>query len=95
MPAIFQPRFAKKNQLSTLSQVNSDHRLLCRDSYKGVDRALTSDESRLHKIIIIIRENIILPTVVLTTVISPTLFCLLRRRNDNDDAGLGSPAGLG
>jgi len=31
----------------------SDHRLLWRDSYKDVDRALTPDESILHKIIII------------------------------------------
>jgi len=32
----------------------SDHRLLWWDSYNDVDRALTSDESKLHKIIIII-----------------------------------------
>jgi len=31
----------------------SDHRLLWRDSYKGVECALTPDESILHKVIII------------------------------------------
>jgi len=31
----------------------SDHKLLWQDSYKGVDRALTPNESILHKIIII------------------------------------------
>jgi len=53
-------------------------------------------------------ENVILPTVVLTTVVLPTTvrllpFCLLSRRNgdsdsdgnNGDDEGLGSPAGLG
>jgi len=56
MPAIFQPRTAKKiNKAPSVRVIVicSDHRLLWRDSYKGVDRTLTSDESILHKIIII------------------------------------------
>jgi len=56
MPAIFQLRIAKKiNQAPSVRVIVicSDHRLLWRDSYKGVDRALTPDESILHKIIII------------------------------------------
>jgi len=32
----------------------SDHRLLWQDSFKGVGRAITQDESILHKIIFII-----------------------------------------
>jgi len=56
MPAIFQPQIAKNNQPGTLSQGNSnlsDHRLLLRDSHKGIDHALTPDESLLPKIIFI------------------------------------------
>jgi len=51
MPAIFQPRIAKKiKQASSVRVIVicSDHRLLWRDSYKGVDHALTPDESILH-----------------------------------------------
>jgi len=45
----------KKNQLGTLSQgISNNHKLLWRDSYKGVDPALTPDESILPKIIIIL-----------------------------------------
>jgi len=33
-----------------------DHRLLCQDSFKGVDRALTLSEPILHNIIIIDRK---------------------------------------
>jgi len=57
MPAIFQPRIAKKiNKAPSVRVIVicSDHRLLWQDSYKGVDRALTPDDSILHKIIIII-----------------------------------------
>jgi len=49
MPAIFQPRIAVR-----VIVICSDHKPLWRDSYKGVDRALTPDESIMHKIIIII-----------------------------------------
>jgi len=62
MPAIFQPWIAKKiNQAPSVRVIVicSDHRLLWRDSYKGVDRALTPDESILHKIIIIIIIRVI------------------------------------
>jgi len=57
MPTIFNPRWQK--ELTMVSSVRviivcSDHRLLWRDSFKGVDHALTSDESVPHKIIIII-----------------------------------------
>jgi len=40
-----------------------DHRHLWRDSYKGVDGTLTSNESVLHKIIIIIDLILILENV--------------------------------
>jgi len=43
----------KKNQQGWIIVICSDHRLLWRDSYKGVDWVLTSDESSLHKIIIL------------------------------------------
>jgi len=50
----------QNNQLGTLRQGNSnDHRLLWRDSYKVVDRALTSEETILHKI-----SNIIIDTKI-------------------------------
>jgi len=59
MPAIFQPRI-EKNKLQAPSVRTivtfSDHQLLSRDSYEGVDRALTPDESILSKIIIIIKS---------------------------------------
>jgi len=59
MPAIFQRQITKKNQPSLRVMVICyDHRLLQRDSYKGVGCASTLPESILHKIIIII---IILP----------------------------------
>jgi len=57
VPAIFQPKIAKKiNQAPSGREIVicCDHRLLWRDSYKGVDHALTPDESILQKIIIII-----------------------------------------
>jgi len=57
MPAIFKPRIAKKiNKAPSVRVIVicSDHRLLWRDSYKDADRALTPDESILHKIMIII-----------------------------------------
>jgi len=60
MPAISPPQIAKKidNALSVrVIVICSDHKLLWRDSYKGVDRALTPDESILHKIIITINEK--------------------------------------
>jgi len=49
----------QKNQQGILSHDNSNlqgPRLLLQESYKGVDRALTPDESILHKIIIIIKQ---------------------------------------
>jgi len=57
MPPFFQPRIAKKINMAPSVRVIvicSDPRLLWRDFYKGVDRALTPDESILHNIIIII-----------------------------------------
>jgi len=56
MPAIFQPQIAKrinKTPSVRVIVIFSDHKLLWRDSFKDVDFALTSDESILHKIIII------------------------------------------
>jgi len=60
MPAIFQPQMANKfNNTSSITVIVicSDHRLLRQDSYKGLDCALTSIESILHKIIIIIKVH--------------------------------------
>jgi len=57
MPAIFQPRIAKKINKALSVRVIvicSGHKLLWPDSYKGVGRASTLTESILHKIIIII-----------------------------------------
>jgi len=57
MPAIFQPRIAKKINYAPSVRVIlicCDHKLLWRDSCKCVDHALTLDESTLHKVIIII-----------------------------------------
>jgi len=57
MPAIFQPQIAKKiNKAPSVRVIVicSDHRLLWRDSYKGVGGSSTSPDSILHKIIIII-----------------------------------------
>jgi len=54
MPAIFQTWIAKKiNKAHSVRVIVicSDQRLLWRDSYKDVDNGLTSDESKLHKII--------------------------------------------
>jgi len=57
MPTIFQPRIAKKINKALSVRVIvicSGHKLLWRDSYKGVGCTSTSPESVLHKIIIII-----------------------------------------
>jgi len=58
----FKPLVAKNQNKAPSGRVIvicNDHRLLWRDSYKGVDRALTRDDSILHKIItvIILGEN--------------------------------------
>jgi len=56
MPAIFQPRIAKKINKALSVRVLvicSGYKLLWRDFYKGVGRASISPESKLHKIIII------------------------------------------
>jgi len=45
MPAIFKPQIAKKHPQSGVIVICSDRKLLWRDSYKGVGRALTSLES--------------------------------------------------
>jgi len=57
MPGIIQPQFAKKiNEALSVRVIVicSDHKLLWRDSYKGVGCASTLPESILHKIIIIV-----------------------------------------
>jgi len=57
LPAIFQPRIAKKINKALSVRVIvicSDHKFLWRHSYKGVDRTSTSPGSILHKIIIMI-----------------------------------------
>jgi len=56
MPAIFHPRIAKNIKVPSVRvrKICSDHRLLRWDSDKDVDCVLTSPESILHKIIIII-----------------------------------------
>jgi len=57
MPAIFQPRIAKKINKALSVRVIvicSGHKLLWRDSYKDVGCASTLPESILHKIMIII-----------------------------------------
>jgi len=56
----FYPRFQKINQQGTLTQGKNnfiDHRLLWRVSCTDVDRALTLNESILHKLFIIIIIN--------------------------------------
>jgi len=56
MPAIFQPQIEKiltKTPLVRVIVICSDYRLLRPVSNEGVDRALTSPESKLRKIIII------------------------------------------
>jgi len=56
MPAIFQPRIAKKINKALSDReivICSGHKLLWRDSDKGVGCASTLPESILHKIIII------------------------------------------
>jgi len=56
MPAIFKPRFAKKINKALSVRVMvicSDHKLLWRDSQKGIGRASTLPEAVLHKITII------------------------------------------
>jgi len=57
MPAIFQPRIAKKINKALSVRVIlicSGHKHLSQDSYKGVGHASTLLECILHKIIIII-----------------------------------------
>jgi len=43
-----------KKSVCIIVKICSDHRLLWRYSYKGIDPALTPDESALHKIVIVI-----------------------------------------
>jgi len=47
IPAIFQTRIEKNNKANSVRVILicSDHSLILLDSYIGVDRALTSDES--------------------------------------------------
>jgi len=71
MPAIFEPRIAKKinNTLAVwVIVICSDHKLPWQDSYEGVGHASTSPESILHKIfvIIIIKVLINLPNLAVT-----------------------------
>jgi len=54
MPAIFQPRIAKKiNKIPSVrvTVICGDHELLWWDSYKGVCSASTTPESILHYLI--------------------------------------------
>jgi len=57
---IFNPRLQNINKAPSVRVIVicSDHRLLWRKSYKGVDHALTSDKSILQKIIVIIMSYI-------------------------------------
>jgi len=48
MPAIFQSKKINKDPSVRVIVICSDHKPLWRDSYKGVNRQLTSGESILH-----------------------------------------------
>jgi len=61
MPAIFQPRIAKKNQQGTFGQ--GGHKLIWRDSYKGVGCAETSMSLYCTRLLLLILGRVINSTL--------------------------------
>jgi len=97
-PAIFQTQHAKKNQqVATSSQGNIDlqwpHRVLWRDSFKGVDHTLTSDKPILLNIIMIITVSVdeLLMVIILVRVTKhcycPDLLIFLKPEVENCSHG--------